>query len=195
MVLCRGCIIKEIQQKRRNAKTDITLFKVSVVVGGIIGVLAIILGVFLGIVSETPLITTFTSLISGIGGAIVLLVVFSYGLGAGLIGLKKTVGWCWRSTIKIIPLTILAVIVFLVLFLFILAIGSVLGLIITPIILYRARNFLRDTAWVETLDPSYTDAPPPTAPTMANARANFCPNCGKTVAPEATFCIHCGKQI
>jgi uncharacterized membrane protein len=44
--------------------------------------------------------------------------------------------------------------------------------------------------------PAYGYTPPPTTqPPTADAKANFCPNCGTPVAPEATFCSHCGKQI
>jgi uncharacterized membrane protein len=47
--------------------------------------------------------------------------------------------------------------------------------------------------------PPPNSQPPPTQPYQAapasNIKANFCPNCGTTVAPEATFCTHCGKQI
>ena len=44
--------------------------------------------------------------------------------------------------------------------------------------------------------PAYGYTPPPTAqPPTADAKSNFCPNCGTPVAPNATFCAHCGKQI
>ncbi|MDR2719372.1 MAG: DUF996 domain-containing protein [Nitrososphaerota archaeon] len=47
--------------------------------------------------------------------------------------------------------------------------------------------------------PPPNSQPPPTQPYQAapasNIKANFCPNCGTTVAPEATFCTQCGKQI
>jgi hypothetical protein len=176
-----------VRQKRQKAKTDITFFKAFAVLGGILAVLAIIYGVYSGYVAEM-------SLINAVGGAIVGLLVLPYIIGAGLMGLKKTIGWCWRTTIIIIPFTLLAAIILLVLSLFILAIGWTIGLFITPIILYRARNLLRDTAWVETLAPSYTYAPPPTAPTVST-NANFCIHCGKPLVPESKFCIHCGKQI
>ncbi|MDR0470435.1 MAG: DUF996 domain-containing protein [Nitrososphaerota archaeon] len=45
--------------------------------------------------------------------------------------------------------------------------------------------------------PAYGSTPPPTTqpPPTADAKANFCPNCGTPVAANATFCSHCGKQI
>jgi hypothetical protein len=36
---------------------------------------------------------------------------------------------------------------------------------------------------------------PTTSPPPAGTKANFCPNCGASVAPNATFCANCGKQI
>jgi uncharacterized membrane protein len=44
----------------------------------------------------------------------------------------------------------------------------------------------------------YTQSPqaPQQSPTSAgNSKANFCPNCGASVAPDGTFCANCGKQI
>ncbi len=38
-----------------------------------------------------------------------------------------------------------------------------------------------------------TQPPPPSS--TAGAKANFCPNCGAAVRPNATFCANCGKQI
>jgi len=45
--------------------------------------------------------------------------------------------------------------------------------------------------------PAYGYTPPPTTqpPPTADAKANFCPNCGTPVEANATFCSHCGKQI
>ena len=45
--------------------------------------------------------------------------------------------------------------------------------------------------------PAYGYTPPPTTqpPPTADAKANFCPNCGTPVAANATFCANCGKQI
>ncbi|MCL2477175.1 DUF996 domain-containing protein [Candidatus Bathycorpusculum sp.] len=41
-----------------------------------------------------------------------------------------------------------------------------------------------------------TQQQPNTQPTTtAGAKANFCPNCGAAVKPNATFCANCGKQI
>jgi uncharacterized membrane protein len=31
--------------------------------------------------------------------------------------------------------------------------------------------------------------------TASNVKANFCPNCGSSVTPDASFCASCGKQI
>ncbi|MDR0493409.1 MAG: DUF996 domain-containing protein [Nitrososphaerota archaeon] len=43
---------------------------------------------------------------------------------------------------------------------------------------------------------SYVPQQPSTQPPpAAGARANFCPNCGVSVTPNATFCANCGKQI
>jgi len=48
----------------------------------------------------------------------------------------------------------------------------------------------------QTPPPAYGYTPPPTTqPPTADAKSNFCPNCGTPVAPNATFCSHCGKQI
>jgi uncharacterized membrane protein len=41
----------------------------------------------------------------------------------------------------------------------------------------------------------YTQPPNTQPPPTTSAKANFCPNCGTSVAPEATFCSNCGKQI
>jgi len=48
----------------------------------------------------------------------------------------------------------------------------------------------------------YTPPPPNAQPAQqyqttssSNIKSNFCPNCGTSVAPEATFCAYCGKQI
>ncbi|MCL2869180.1 MAG: DUF996 domain-containing protein [Candidatus Bathyarchaeota archaeon] len=38
----------------------------------------------------------------------------------------------------------------------------------------------------------YTSSPPPT---NTGTKSNFCPNCGTSIAPDATFCANCGKQI
>jgi uncharacterized membrane protein len=49
--------------------------------------------------------------------------------------------------------------------------------------------------------PSYSYTPPPPTqqqPPSTSAdspKANFCPNCGASVAPDATFCSNCGNPI
>ena len=35
----------------------------------------------------------------------------------------------------------------------------------------------------------------PPSPSNAGVKSNFCPNCGTSIAPDATFCANCGKQI
>lgn|GEM_PF-6767263 len=187
-VLCRACIINEVKRQRQKARTDIIFFKVFAVLGGISSILAIIYGVYSGAAAEMPLITT-------IGGAIVGLLVCPYFFGASMIGLKKTVGWCWRSTIKIIPLTILAAIILLILSLIILAAGSIIGLFITPVILYKARKLLRETEWVETYQEPPCNYTPSANEPLMDTKANFCTNCGSAVANENAFCTHCGKKI
>ncbi|MCL2288422.1 MAG: DUF996 domain-containing protein, partial [Candidatus Bathyarchaeota archaeon] len=50
---------------------------------------------------------------------------------------------------------------------------------------------------------NYSTPPPSAQPTeqpyqsttASNIKANFCPNCGSPVAPDASFCASCGKQI
>ena len=202
MILCRVCVLNAIREKRGSAKNDILLFKIGAIAGAIITLCLIVFEVAFGlpaVLQEVGSIDALTGLVSILLVAISL-VVQSYGAGAGLVGIKKTLLWCWRSTIKIIPLTILAAIIFLVLFLLILAVGSVIGVFAMPYWWYKARKTIRETAYIETLPESaYTYPPPPppqyqTAQTT-NTAANFCRNCGKPTATNATFCIHCGKQI
>jgi len=212
MTLCRVCVINAIRKKRDSAKSDKTLFKIGAVVGVIVViaiVCAFIFGfpTFMRLVEDSgldssaislagPMFTLFALLLLGFG-----LLIGPYSYGAGFVGIKKTIMWCWRSTIKIIPLTAAAALILILLSLFILAAGSIIGFFVTPYWLHKGKKFLRETAWVETLPESaYTYPPPPTPPPYqptqtTNTAANFCRNCGKPTAPNATFCIHCGKQI
>jgi uncharacterized membrane protein len=85
-------------------------------------------------------------------------------------------------------------------FLSIILVGFVLiwvGFIIAAVGFFTLKIAPTQPTYGYTPPPSNT--PPPTQPYQAapasNVKANFCPNCGTSVAPDATFCAHCGKQI
>jgi len=186
--LCRVCVIKEMRNRRSDAKSDRLLFKIGAILGCVVAAF-VALGIVVGLLNAAPW-WYFAFCAFGLFAP--------YTAGAQLLGLKKTVMWCWRSTIKIIPLTVLAVIIFLVAFLFILAIGVVIGIIATPFWLHNARKLLRETAWVETTpEPTYNFTLPPQTqtPPISNPTANYCKYCGNQAVPNANYCKHCGNQL
>lgn len=46
-----------------------------------------------------------------------------------------------------------------------------------------------------TQPPAYTPPPPPTTMPPTTPGTRYCPNCGSPVDATATFCPHCGKQL
>ncbi|MDR2203802.1 MAG: hypothetical protein LBE76_05850 [Nitrososphaerota archaeon] len=91
-------------KKRGSAKNDLLLFKIGVVAGAIIMTsLIFLIGFGLPAVvqefsSAGVLAQVILVLLAGL-----ILIVQSYGFGAGLVGIKKTVLWCWRSTSESFP--------------------------------------------------------------------------------------------
>jgi ribosomal protein L40E len=192
-------VTNAIRDKRSSAKSDITTFKVGAIIGVIVSIaclVSIFFFPFVSIVSEVMGISDFVVwilILSSVGAT----PLTAYEFGASLLGIKKTVVWCWNTTIRIIPLTILAVAIFLIASLIILSIGGIIGIFATPIWLYRSRKTLRETAWVETHEePPYDYTPPSQAqePPTAHNKANFCTNCGAKNENNANYCPKCGKQ-
>ena len=209
--LCRVCIVRVLRERRQSAKNDKLLFKIGAAIGSVIGILFAILSfIFLlgGISILEALSPSFESPLWNIVIIVLSLFLIPYSWGAQFLGLKKGFGWCLQviRNIGVFPITILAVIFFIIFIWAIWAACCVVGAFAAPFILHNARKFLRETAWVETLPESACTYPPPPPPTYqptppyqstqtTNTAANFCRHCGKPTAPNAAFCIHCGKHI
>jgi len=65
------------------------------------------------------------------------------------------------------------------------------GFIIAAIGFFTIKDNKQQSTCGYTPPPPNTQPPPPTTGT----KSNFCPNCGTSIAPDATFCSNCGKQI
>jgi len=194
---CRQCVTNAIRDKRVSAKSDITTFKIGAIIGVIASIaclVSIFFFPFVPMVAEAWGLSEFVVwilVLSSVGAT----PLTAYEFGASLLGIKKTVVWCWNTTIRIIPLTILAVAIFLIASLVILSIGGIIGIFATPIWWYRARKTLRETAWVETQEePQYNYTPPSQEPPTLFAKANYCANCGAKNENNANYCPICGKQ-
>jgi hypothetical protein len=92
--------------------------------------------------SEMPELTLINILLTMVSFPLV-----AYGWGAGILGIKRTVGWAWRN-IRVIPIGIFAIVIFLLAAAFIIWIGVIAGIIAAPYLLYKAHKTLRETEWV-----------------------------------------------
>jgi hypothetical protein len=183
--------MKELRNRRKSAKTDIKIFQIFAVLGFIILLIALILSYTdmfsTGYMDLSALSITVAVIVAGI-----VLLLFPYGWGASTLGIKKTIIWCWNN-VRVIPLGIL---VFIILLVFIFGVGGIIGVFATPIWLYRARKFLRNTEWVETAEePTYNFTQPPFQAPPTSHNANFCKHCGNKIDPDARYCKKCGNQI
>lgn len=60
---------------------------------------------------------------------------------------------------------------------------------------YIARPFRAATPDVAALIEAWVRAVAAAAPAAARAEVNFCPQCGRRVAPDHRFCPGCGKRL
>jgi hypothetical protein len=150
---------------------------------------------FVSIVSEAMGVSVFVVwilILSSVGAT----PLTAYEFGSAFLVLRKVCGWWWRNVCRrIIPISFLAIALYVITIGFVVMIAGVASVFVAPYFLWKARRTLRETAWVETQEePQYDYTPPPQESPTANIRANYCTNCGAKNNNNANYCIKCGKQ-